>query len=160
MIRVLTIEISIINFWIHLRNLPDTDIAKQYLFLSEELADRNPLSLTLRINILLKRCDRSSINLNNNDTNMRTTHLKLKRKIYEDHQLMLINANRKLDFYSSFKKDTKKIEFLDLLNNPQHKIAINKFRLGNHKLHIETGRYTTPKTPVNPAKNMFFLPFK
>lgn len=28
-------------------------------------------------------------------------------------------------------------------------MAINKFRLGNNKLHIETGRYTTPKTPVN-----------
>ena len=24
--------------------------------------------------------------------------------------------------------------------------AINKFRLGNHRLRIETGRYTVPKT--------------
>lgn len=31
----LTIEASIIKFWIHLRNLPDTDIAKQCLFLSK-----------------------------------------------------------------------------------------------------------------------------
>ena len=26
-------------------------------------------------------------------------------------------------------------------------ITCNKFRLGNHRLHIETGRYTVPKTP-------------
>ncbi|XP_022809214.1 uncharacterized protein LOC111346174 [Stylophora pistillata] len=39
----LTIETSIIKFWIHLRNLQDTDIAKQCLFLSKELADRNLL---------------------------------------------------------------------------------------------------------------------
>ena len=30
-----------------------------------------------------------------------------------------------------------------------HRIAINKFRLGNQKLRIETGRHTIPKTPLN-----------
>ena len=30
-----------------------------------------------------------------------------------------------------------------------HRIAINIFRLGNHKLRIETGRHTIPKTPLN-----------
>ena len=29
----------------------------------------------------------------------------------------------------------------------RHRIAINKFRLGNHLLFIETGRPTVPKTP-------------
>ena len=46
-------------------------------------------------------------------------------------------------------KIQKKSDFLDVINNPHHRIAINKFRLGNHKLHIETGRYTIPKTPVD-----------
>ena len=67
------------------------------------------------------------------------------KKVYEDHQLILINANRKLNSYSSFKKEIRKTEFLNLINSPQHKIAINKFRLSNHKLHIETGRHTTRK---------------
>ena len=36
-----------------------------------------------------------------------------------------------------------------MINNSFHRIAINKFRLGNHKLRIETGRHTIPKTPIN-----------
>ena len=35
------------------------------------------------------------------------------------------------------------------IKNPLHKKCINKFRLGNHKLPIETGRHTVPNTPEN-----------
>ena len=68
-----------------------------------------------------------------------------------DHQLTLLKKNRKLTFYSSFKNDTKKATFLDMIKNPQHRIhvAITKLRLGNHHLHIETGRHSIPKTPEN-----------
>ena len=45
--------------------------------------------------------------------------------------------------------DTKKSCYLDAIKNPLHRIAINKFRLGNHLFGIETGRYTIPKTPKN-----------
>jgi len=97
--------------------------------------------LALRIDELLKKYNPSSINLKNNVTNIITTQFKSNmKKVYEDHQLILINANRKLNFYSSFKKEIRKTEFLNLINSPQHKIAINKFRL----IHIETGRHTTP----------------
>ena len=78
------------------------------------------------------------------------------KKVYEDHQLILINANRKLNFYSSFKKEIRKTEFLNLINSPQQKIAINKFRLSNHKLHIETGRHTTPNRPQYIKEAAFF----
>ena len=37
--------------------------------------------------------------------------------------------------------------YWDAIKNPLHRSAINKFRLGNHLLRIETGRYTAPKTP-------------
>ena len=47
----------------------------------------------------------------------------------------------------TFKSDTKKADFLDMIKNPRHRIARNKFRLGNHLLRIETGRRTAPKTP-------------
>ena len=71
------------------------------------------------------------------------------RKALTAHQLRLIDTDRKLNFYASFWKDRKKNECLDLINNPHHRIAINKFRLGNHKLRVETGRHTIPKTPIN-----------
>ena len=77
-------------------------------------------------------------------------HLKQNiRKALTTHQLKLIDTNRKLSFYASFRKDTRKTGWLDMINNPHHRIVINKFRLGNHKLRIETGRHTIPKTPIN-----------
>ena len=82
--------------------------------------------------------------------NLSQSHLKLNVKdelIY--HQIKLLNTNRKLNFYCIFKKDTLKTEFLDTIRNPLHKKCINKFRLGNHKLRVETGRHTVPKTPEN-----------
>ena len=56
-----------------------------------------------------------------------------------DHQKSLMKTNKKLTFYSIFKTENKKAEFLDYIKNPIHKKIINKFRLGNHKLRIETG---------------------
>ena len=69
------------------------------------------------------------------------------RKASIDHQLLLLNSNRKLCFYTLFKTDTTKTDSLDAIKNPFHRTAINKFLLGNHQLHIETGRHTVPKTP-------------
>ena len=59
------------------------------------------------------------------------------------------NHQLKLKFCSSFKFDNKKSEFLDHVKNPLHRKIASKFRLGNHKLQIETGRFTVPKTPAN-----------
>ena len=47
----------------------------------------------------------------------------------------------------TFKSDTKKADFLDMIKNPRHRIATNNFRLGNHLLRIEAGRRIVPKTP-------------
>ena len=95
----LTIDTLIIKFWIHIQNLPENDIAKQCLYLSEELANRNLLSLSLRVNDLLKKY---GPNLKENNTNL-FSQLKLNiKKVFDDHQLMLINKNRKLNFYASF----------------------------------------------------------
>ena len=53
-------------------------------------------------------------------------------------------------FYSQFRTDCHKADFLNSINNPLHKKkTLNKFRLGNHQLSIETGRHTIPKTPEN-----------
>ena len=57
------------------------------------------------------------------------------------------SINHKHNFYNTFKRDTNRTEFLDAIKNLLHRSAINKFRLGNHRLRIETGGYTVPKTP-------------
>ena len=74
------------------------------------------------------------------------------------NQLKLIATNRKLNFYASFRKDTRKTGCLDVINNPHHRIAINKFRLGNHELRIETGRHNSENS--SKFENLLFLPLK
>ena len=60
-----------------------------------------------------------------------------------------MKQNKKLKFYSMFKTDCHKADFLNTINNPSHKKTISKFSFRNHQLRIETGRHTLPKTPEN-----------
>jgi hypothetical protein len=130
--------------------LPENNIAKQCLQLSKEMADKNQTGLMQKIDQLCIKYNSSSITLDVNNEKRFTSHIKQNiGKALTAHQLKLIDTNRKLNFYASFRKDTKKTGSLDVINNPHHRIAINKFRLGNHKLRIETGRHTIPKTPIN-----------
>ena len=62
-------------------------------------------------------------------------------------QVNLISTNKKLKFYSIFKNETKYSEFINHVKNPEHKRIASKFRIGNHNLRIESGRFTIPKTP-------------
>ena len=62
------------------------------------------------------------------DNNL-SKHLKI-------HQLNFIRANTKLKFGNKTK-----------IRNPEHRRVASKFRIGNHNLKIETGRFTIPKTP-------------
>jgi len=144
------IEVNIIKFWLHLENLPDNNLAKQSLQISKEMSINNQPSFTLKINKLCERYKINTSHLNENSYPKFISNLKLNIKNeLINHQINLLNTNKKLNFYSIFKKDTLKTEFLDTIKNPLHKKCINKFRLGNHKLHIETGRHTVPKIPEN-----------
>jgi len=103
-----------------------------------------------KVDQLCIKYNSSSITLNENNEKRFTSHIKQNiRKALTAHQLKLIDTNRKLNFYASFRKDIKITGSLDVINNPHHRIAINEFRLGNHKLRIETGGHTIPKTLIN-----------
>ena len=51
-----------------------------------------------------------------------------------------IEESSKLSFYNTFKKDYKLEEYLTQIKQPQRR-AYTKFRICNHKLQIEYGRY-------------------
>ena len=58
--------------------------------------------------------------------------------------------NKKLKFYSILKNNCHKSNCLNIITNITHKKkTLNKFRLGNDRLQIETGSQTVPKTPEN-----------
>ena len=98
-------------------------------------------------------CATSNLNTTNLTKNNHSSFLSQIRsslnKRITQHQLNLIKCNKKLKFYSQFRTDCHKADCLNPINNPLHKKTLNKFRLGNHQLLIETGRHTNPKTPEN-----------
>ena len=59
----------------------------------------------------------------------------------------MIKTNKKLRFYSIFRNETNYFEFINHIRNAEHRPVGSKFRIGNHNLKIETGRFTIPKTP-------------
>ena len=137
----LAIETAIIKFWIHLQNLPDKNIAKQCLQLLKEMADEEQPGLMQKIKTMCNKYSSTPITLNENNEKVFISHIKQNiQNALTEHQLSLLKTNRKLSFYMTFKSDTKKADFLDMIKNPRHRIAINKFRLGNHLLRIETDR--------------------
>ena len=54
----------------------------------------------------------------------------------------MIRSNRKLNFYSIFKNDIIKSEYLEHIKNPKHRQAVAKLRAGNHIVRIESGSRT------------------
>ena len=144
------INVRIIKYLKFLEDLPNHNIAKQCLEMCKEMSKKNQMNYTQKISILSRRynlpdtsCLISDIQWNKFIANFK----KIMKQDLVDHQKNLLKTNKKLAFYTIFKTENKKAEFLDYIKNPHHKKVINKFRLGNHKLRIETGRHTIPKTP-------------
>ena len=40
-------------------------------------------------------------------------------------------------------------KYLSVVNSDNDRVSMTRFRTSNHKLQIEIGRYTIPKTPIN-----------
>ena len=83
----------------------------------------------------------------------------LKEKLYKTHMdkcLENINdseKNPKLRTYKLLKTEFKLETHLTYPYNVNHMLALTKFRISSHNLHIETGRYTRPtKTPISERK--------
>jgi len=132
----LAIETSIIKFWIHLQSLPENNIAKQCLQLSNEMADNNQTGLMHKIRQLCKTHS-SSITLNENNRKLFASHIKQNlSKALTAHQLKLISTNRRLHFYHSFKTYTKKSGLLDAINNPHHTTTQFQTTIKNKKKRL------------------------
>ena len=83
------------------------------------MADKNQTGLIQKIDQLCIKYNSSSMTLNENNEKPFTSHIKQNiRKALTAHQLKLIATNRKLNFYASFRKDTRKTGCLDAINNP------------------------------------------
>lgn len=56
-----------------------------------------------------------------------------------------INESPKAVSYATFQRTVHYEKYLDQIKNPKHKKSLSRFRLSNHDLLIEKGRYMRPK---------------
>ena len=115
-----------------------------YIYMAEE----NKSGLINKINLLSTQLNihKQSVNFKNPSTFLSKAENTLSKHL-KNHQLNLIRTNKKLKFYSIFKNETNHSEFINHIRNPEHRRVASKFRIGNHNLKIETGRFT--KCPLN-----------
>ena len=68
---------------------------------------------------------------------------------YENEWLKQLNKKEgnKLDSYRTYKNTISREQYLSHVKNNGHRKAMSRLRISAHKLLIETGRYTNPKTP-------------
>ena len=59
-----------------------------------------------------------------------------------------LTKSRKLDLYKSFKMDYHEELYLKAIKNNERRITFTKFRISNHNLAIEAGRYGNVKAPA------------
>ena len=114
------------------------------------MAEKNQMSLMKKVNTL---CNNSYLNelylnANNSSTYIKSIQLTIREEL-TSHQYNLKRNNKKLKFYSIFQNNCHKSDCLNIITNITYKKTLNKFRFGNHRLQIETGRHTAPKTPEN-----------
>ena len=125
--------------------LPENSVARQCLHIVNQLANNGKSSFMSTINELLKqyylRHHETPQNINHvTDKQIIKNHLqKIKQLITSDlktHQMEMIRCNKKSNFYSMFKTELSKSEYLELIKNMNHRKALAKLRSGNHNLRI------------------------
>ena len=111
------------------------------------MAEENKSDLINKINLLYTQLhiNKQSVNFKNPSTFLSKAENNLSKHV-KNHQLDLIRTIKKLKSYSIFKYETNYSEFINHIRNPEHGRVASKFRIGNHNIKIETGRFTIPKT--------------
>jgi hypothetical protein len=84
--------------------------------------------------------------------NFKSRHIySIKKKLqnnYEKFWKINLNKCEKRRTYRKLKFIFRYETYISDIRNISHRNILTRFRTSNHKLHIETGRYTRPITPV------------
>ena len=131
----------------HLGEMINNTLAKQALILSEELRSKKQVCFLTNIDKILKSYDiknsiddyqfLSSPSIKQYVTKMKTSYVNLWRASKQN--------TRKLVFFNTFKNEFKPEGYLDQIKHISARKQFAKFRISNHQLQIETGRYRTDK---------------
>ena len=147
-------QFQMIKYWKRIVTLENSHIVKKAYNSLHELSEHGQQNWCSVVKCILTELGYSEA-WNTQEMNERELFA-LKEKIYKGHMdkcLENINdseRNPKLRTYKLFKTEFKLETHLTYPQNVNHMLALTKFRISSHNLHIETGRYTRPmKTPVS-----------
>jgi hypothetical protein len=144
--------ISMIKYWFRLCKNTRHDPLLREAYEENMLMYGNNESCWLRcIHILLKHLNMD--HMLTHPENFKSSHIySIKKKLQNNYETLIwkINLNKceKLRTYRKFKFIFRYETYISDIRNISHRNILTCFRTSNHKLHIETGRYTRPITPV------------
>jgi hypothetical protein len=119
--------------------------------------DRLGLSFLIQQNTYINYNDKGeSVNLT--ESGLKRLHSDIKQRLvdqeFQTWEEEICNDSKKqfsrnkLRTYRTFKTSYTRESYLKQISNINHRISLTKLRISDHRLHIETGRYTKPYTVV------------
>lgn len=149
------IVISMVKYWIRLNSSKVSDKLLASALAENEYMMQNKQKCWLSsVEMILRNCNLFS-NYENllshrSRTNNELTKIKkyLKENFEKNWALQLLKSE-KLRSYRTYKNIFKFENYLSNIYNDNERFNMTRLRTSNHRLHLETGRYTTPKTPIN-----------
>lgn len=148
----LFIDQLILKFYNHLITLPDDAVAKQAFIISKSLFSNNKLSFHTNLQNIFRLYDLGDVSKlgNNLITNKMLEEFKAKKQDqYFNKWKADLSLSKKLEFFKGLKDNHEGENYLDQIQNFDQRRIITKFRISNHKLAIETGRYFKEKVQAH-----------
>ena len=139
---LLTIKKNIINYFKYISNQSEDSILKQTFNMSKDLHTNQKESYFSNAINLLKKYYPNEQNIESNILNHNTaTIVENMRNKYIEFWSHKISNSSKLTFFSKIKSEYTLEPYLSLIKNPTARRTFTQFRISNHKLQIEYGRY-------------------
>ena len=131
------------NYITHLNSLPETAIAKQAFLISKDLYSNNKISFYKNAMDILKhyKCHSQIVDLESISAQSLNSIIDTVKQRYITFWKHQIEHSSKLYFYSTFKKEYQLEKYLTVIRNTNQRRSLTRFRISNHKLMIECGRY-------------------
>ena len=141
----LNIDQKILNYILHLKAQPEDTIVHQAFRISKQLHSKGQNGFYTNVTNLLKQQNNIIDDIRTkNDVNLYATK---SRKTYVELWKNRLENSKKLEFYKTLKKEYNCEQYLNIIDDPLQRRDYAKFRISNHNLMIEYGRYGNTKVP-------------
>ena len=144
---IVPINQKIMKYFVYLNNKNNSSIVKQALLMSKNLHSINNSGFYSNFINMIEQYHSTNVDLESfdNDTVKRySTYMKEKYIYFWQHT---VEHSKKLEFYKVFKDEYSTSDYLHQLRNFNERRNLVKFKVSNHKLMIELGRYQRDHIP-------------